>query len=334
MMAHYRTSMRDIYRRLARLGFTRAWLLGAVLPDWWDDALADEPANRRLAEFYLARFLDLQLDELSDPERTLRLASGNLRFKLAAQANRERLMASALVAKRAGRLLYEVLNSSLPRFSCCATPREVRTWIFDHGYAAVDFHSLLHFCWDQGIIVFHFKSQPGAHLDGMAAFHDERPVITLGSPKRPSWLVFHLAHELNHILRQHVVPDSEPLADLDLDSVEVDGDEAEANRQAVEILTGSQDVEQLRRTFKSKVEHSLFLRQNSKVLRTTPGVIALLHARLMDTGPSWRYASAFVGEFDSGEDTDIIIGNALSERIAGKEISEDSSRFLAAVAAA
>jgi hypothetical protein len=51
--------MRDIYQRLAAAGLKRRFLLEAVLPDWWDDALAKVPANRELAEIYLSKSLGL-----------------------------------------------------------------------------------------------------------------------------------------------------------------------------------------------------------------------------------------------------------------------------------
>lgn len=69
--------MRDIYDRLRRLGFTPAFVRGCILPDWWEDKLAEIPANRQYAEAVIARQLGIEMS-------SLRVQDAPLKFRPAA----------------------------------------------------------------------------------------------------------------------------------------------------------------------------------------------------------------------------------------------------------
>ncbi|MCL4552509.1 MAG: hypothetical protein M1305_02990 [Candidatus Marsarchaeota archaeon] len=46
-MTQTHPAMRDIYERLKLIGFTAAFVRSCILPEWWEDKLADVPSNRQ-----------------------------------------------------------------------------------------------------------------------------------------------------------------------------------------------------------------------------------------------------------------------------------------------
>jgi hypothetical protein len=101
--------------------------------------------------------------------------------------------------------------------------------------------SLVEACWTHGIAVFHFAPLPSIakKFAGMAYFDGNRPVIVLASGyDAPPRQAFYLAHEISHVLRGHVKPGGEMLADSDLDTKTEDRQEREADGDALELLTG------------------------------------------------------------------------------------------------
>ena len=72
MPAKAKATMKDIYDRLSKVGITRAYVKKYILPDWWEDSLAEVPANRVQAEMILSRQLGIDLHALHDRKARLR----------------------------------------------------------------------------------------------------------------------------------------------------------------------------------------------------------------------------------------------------------------------
>jgi Zn-dependent peptidase ImmA (M78 family) len=329
-VANYHPSMRDLYERLAKAGIDRAFLRKAVLPPWWEDDLAAIPANRQLAEIYLAQILSLDLEALQSPNRVLDLPAGRVRFKRSQRADPKKIQPTAFVARQAGEMLAESIVR-LPPYAPATSPLEVRQWIFRNGYGQVDLRSLVDYCWAHGIIVFHLGiAIPDAHrLDGMVMFCGDRPVIMLGSGRRiQSWLAFHLAHELGHLLRGHVKPGSEPLADFSLETgIGGDNVEQEANRQAFAILTQDfePDVDLPAGTLSKKL---LFRAEElGNEWRVDPGILILIHAQKHG---AWKEAARSL-QYHFGEDGETakaVIDRALLAHIDYQDLPKTVARFL------
>jgi hypothetical protein len=324
--------MRDIYQRLAAAGLKRRFLLKAVLPDWWNDALAKVPANRELAEIYLSKSLGLRIAALRDPARPLDLPIGEVRFKRSKRAEDRTVATSAFIAWRAGQILAEAID--LPAFERCSSPVDVREWIFGCGHRFVDLQALLDFCWEHGVIVYHLGAQPeGQHrLDGMAMFCGSRPAIMLGSKRSdPAWLAFHLAHELAHVLRNHVSPGSAPLADSDLQAnMDRDVQEAEANRWALWILTGSEEPV-FGEPGLGGVGLSSYARRTALAARIDPGVICLVYAQRNN---AWPQAALALKSLGRDQEAKALIDHALRAHTDPAHLPEAPARFLEAVLAA
>jgi Zn-dependent peptidase ImmA (M78 family) len=328
-------SMRDLYERLEQAGIDRTFVQNAILPPWWRDHLADVPANRQLAELYLAQNLSLDLQDLHARDHELQLPLRSARFKRSEASDLEKSRPTAFLAQQAGEILAEFIDH-IPPYDPPKSPLEIRQWIFWNGYRQVDLPSLLHYCWAHGIIVFHLGTvaRKSHRLDGMVMFSGDRPVIMLGSRRRfSSWLAFHLAHEVAHLLRRHVKPGDDLLVDDSLEtSPGKDPVEVEANRYAFTILT--KDPEPDLGLPASTPPANLYLKAEpvAREWKVDPGVLILIHAQ---KHAAWAEAARSL-QYHFGEDGESakeIIDRELWSRIKDADLPETSRRFLHAVIA-
>lgn len=319
--------MGDLYARLRTTGFDREFVRSVILPEWWEDSLADVPANRALAEDAIARHLGMSLADLSRPSAPLGLPSfSHVKFKRYKNRADETVAPALVVAQRAARIIVGAIPS-LPEFDLRPwNPVAVRQAILRHS-RYVTLTSLTEFCWDQGIVVIHLAKTPRKSnlFDGLAMFCGARPVLVLGSRRdSPAWLAFHLAHELGHVLKQHVTPGSPPLADSDLTSASTDHQEKEADRAACEILTGmpAPRMPDLKLT---APRLALTVTQEAPERGVDPGVLALIYGRSNDRWGVAQGALKYLSLDSGGRDT---ITSALTKRLNPEDLSESSERFL------
>ena len=252
----------------------------ALLPDWWDDSLSSVPANRLMAEVSIARMLGLQLSQLSDPKQSVSFPLlDQFRLKHSKRSKPKEIAPSILVAEQAGSVLSRSVR--VPAFTGPKAVGAVRQEILE-TQSAVSLNALLNFAWSAGIVVFHLKRFPkkAKKFAGLAMFCEGTPVIALASARDGApWIAFHLAHELGHILLGHVTQGSGVLVDMDLDAMDDDVQEREADRFACELLTGfsaPQAQAQSGMTAERLVQAVGF---QSKKLKADPGVVALFYGR-------------------------------------------------------
>ncbi len=319
-------SMSDLYARLAAVGFDRRFVRDAILPEWWEDSMADIPANRAFVENLLARNLGLPLRDLSRPSAELRLPSlSSVKFKRYKNQADSSVAPALLVAQKAARIVAEALPS-LQSFDFQLDAATVRQAILRrHRY--VDLPSLLDFCWSQGIIVLHLAKAPrtSKRFDGLAMFCGDRPVVVLGTRRdSPAWLAFYLAHELAHILRKHVIPGSPPLADSDLQSASTDGQEREADEAACELLTGVPHPK-MRDLKYNALKLAFHVAQTGPNHGVDPGVMALIYGKSNDR---WGVAQTVLKHLALDSGAQSMIAEAMRKRLSPEALSESSERFL------
>jgi hypothetical protein len=320
-------SMGDLYARLSTIGFDREFVRSVILPEWWEDSLAHVPANRALAEDVIARHLGISLADLSHPSAALALPSfSHVKFKRYKNRANKTVAPALVVAQRAARILVDAVPT-LPEFNLCQrNPVTVRQAILRHS-RYVTLASLTEFCWDHGIVVFHLAKTPKKSnlFDGLAMFCGDRPVLVLGSRRdSPAWLAFHLAHELGHVLKQHVTPGSPPLADSDLTSASTDHQEKEADRAACEILTGM-PAPRLPDLKLTAPRLALTVAQEAPERGVDPGVLALIYGRSNDRWGVAQSALKYLSLDSGGRDT---LNLSLTKRLNPEDLSESSERFL------
>jgi hypothetical protein len=232
--------MKNLYSRLQAIGFEKAFVKGHVLPDWWEDDLALDPGNRRLAELAISRTLSISLSALADPEAPLSLgASEDVRFKRWQATEKISFLPAVAVARRVFDLLLSCAENlpslRLRRVGASELRNRILTWS-----DSVTLPELLQQAWDFGVPVVHLGELPkGAkRVDGMAFLVRDRPCIALtSSRKSPAFLIWHLAHELGHIDLGHLDSGNAIAEQIDLNS-DLD-EEKEANLFATSLLYGS-----------------------------------------------------------------------------------------------
>jgi hypothetical protein len=330
-MSPYHSSMTDLYTRLSAAGFDRPFLLQAVFPQWWEDSLASVPANREMAELYIAKNLALRVGDLRNPKVELDLPLREAYFKRPRNSDLDRMRPTAFLAQRMGDIVASF--TKVPAFRCI-TPLAARQWILERS-EVVDLRGLLEFCWSHGIIVFHLARSPRrAHkFDGLAMYcgpNEDVPMIMLGSMrKQPSWLAFHLAHEIAHILLGHVVPRGGLLVDSSLESgTGRDAQEEEADKNALVILTGTVDPSLPIPRKISPRALSQRVTRLSAALRIDPGMLCLIFA---DKYKEWPLASAALKCLGEGESASETINDQFRSRLDRQELSESHRRLLEAV---
>jgi Zn-dependent peptidase ImmA (M78 family) len=327
--------MADLYQRLADAGLDKAFLKRVILPSWWEDKMASVPASRELAELYLAHGLALDLDALSDPAASIQLPTTGIRFKRSRRSGQEHLRPTALLAQRVGSMLAQGLPG-LPRFQPSKHAiAMVRPWLFRRNYKEVNLSTLLDYCWAHGIIVFHLGPEvlpEIAHkIDGMAMFVEGVPVIMLGSNRQDTaWLLFHLAHELAHLLLRHVTMDTPPLVDSDLEtSPDGDSQEGEANSGAFEILTEHEEpIVEIRPTAKIATL-ALSCDNFGEKYRVDPGVIALIWAQRSDNrAESYPIAATALKAMRATKNPRALVNESIRARLELDQLPEASRHLL------
>lgn len=315
-MAH-NTHIADIYRRLRSLGFDSDFVRSVILPDWWEDSMAEIPLNRAWAEASVARFLRLQIPELADPTAPLTLpAILPVRLKSAKRTSDVSLIRPAIqVAQRLADLLVQTTSHLAPFVGVSellTAHQELRT-----SATTVTLKTLIEFCWEHGVIVAHIGRLPKVEgfrkFDGLAMFVNDRPIILLADPSDiPPWQAFHLAHELGHIVLEHVKPGSEVLADGELDQIVTDDVEAAADRFACEILTGQPELsfEPVFGLTASKLAAAVT--SYGEKTDVDPGIVALIYGRTASRWPAAVAALKLLGLRHGAKE---IIGGALAAHL-------------------
>ncbi len=235
-------AMKDIYERLEPIGFNAAFVKSCILPEWWEDKLAEVPSNRQYAESVIARQFGIQAATLRDRNAKLRMReSTTLKLKRRHGASDDELKAAKILGERLAKIADNSL--AIPPKLDGLTASSIRQRILDSGAKWVGFHELLDFCWDAGVPVVNLRRVPAGSKkpDGMAVWTETRPVVVIASGrKHPAWHIFIIAHELGHIVRGHLAS-GELSIDSKIDRDSRDKQEEEANNFAVELLTGDPD---------------------------------------------------------------------------------------------
>lgn len=318
-----------LFRRLKRAGYDDQFLRRAVLPDWWDDSLADNPAAWAQIQLRIAQRLSLPLADILDLSKALaRPDVSGIRLKRAkAGTAREDVAPGMVAARNAVRLVVPYLRD-LPAMPANLTAAGLRKWILERN-PTVDLGGLLDASWTHGIAVVHFAPLPteAKKFAGMAYYEGDRPVIVLASGyDEPARLAFHLAHEVAHVIRGHVKPGGQILCEASFDGANEDREEREADGDALELLTGHPNpvlkpiygltapklkAESLREEKRSGIHAGTLALIYGKTAKRMPVAVKALALMNMNTGARKIIAGA-LGRRLMGDD-----GQAAAEELPG-----------------
>jgi hypothetical protein len=199
------SALQSLYARLEQAGLDRKFIRETLLPDWWDDAIAEHPTGYAEARLRIARALGLSLRQLDseDPLGEM-LDETRLRCKTRRGMELDSIRWTIALAKRAAELATRATPK--PYEPLPETASQIRDAILQkHQWVCLD--NLLAYCWQHGIPVIPLKSKPrrSKRVDGLIVRVGERPVIVLACGYRYSArLLFIVAHELGHWARGHL----------------------------------------------------------------------------------------------------------------------------------
>ena len=232
--------MTQLYSRLGSVGFPRKYLREVVLPSWWDDEIAHNPAGYTEGLLLLSRNLGIDLASMQNEAVPVGLRNlGPCKFKKSAAINDDELVLARIVATK----IVELISSAVQvlKIPLLTSASEIRQRILRTGVSWVDLASLVDYCWSIGLPVIHVSAFPpkAKKMDGLASVRSGRYAVVLcKNTHHSAWLLFILAHELGHIVRGHVGSDG-VLVDEQVDRNSTDAEEKAANAFALELLTGN-----------------------------------------------------------------------------------------------
>lgn len=274
----YEKSLIAVYASLAQAGVNRAYLRKNVLPEWWDDKVAQTAAGFTEAATLIARRLGLDVTALINEQAVRWNKTTPVSFKKADGVTEADVALARQITVQALRIA--VVPQAGSPVSLARSAAEVRDAIFSAGHRTVHLQNLLNYCWSAGIPVLHVDTFPAKSrkMEGLACQLAGRPAIALNkSLKSPAWAVFLLAHELGHLVCGHVGANG-VVVDAQVRQDASDAQEQEANAFAVELLTGSPSMRFTARSGLNASQLAQAARDVGARVNVEPGVVALNYA--------------------------------------------------------
>jgi Zn-dependent peptidase ImmA (M78 family) len=236
--------MTQLYSRLGSVGFPRKYLREIVLPSWWDDEIAHNPAGYTEGLMLLSRNLGLDLASMQNEAVPVGLRNlGPCKFKKSIATSDEELVLARIVATRVVELISTAVP--VPKTPLLTSASDIRQLILRTGAPWVSLAGLVDYCWSVGLPVIHVSAFPPKtkKMDGLAYVRSGRYAIVLCKNSHHSaWLLFIVAHELGHIVLGHVGSNG-VLVDEQVDRNSTDEEEKAANAFALELLTGNPECQ-------------------------------------------------------------------------------------------
>lgn len=236
-MAIANNSMQPLFNKLQNTGFDLKFIR-SLLPDWWDDSIADTPSGYQQAALLLGRLLAIKPDSLWNQASTVVFAlPASKRFKHRIDVESDALDVACALAFSAGRIVQTGLDQPAEKVAI-PDARMLRERLLENAQW-IGFAELLNYCFSIGIPVIYLDRLPlkAKKMDGLAFDCHGRPMIVLTKRQKNGYLLFDLAHEMGHIALNHLQLNG-CIIDQKIDADAGDEDERAANRFALELLTG------------------------------------------------------------------------------------------------
>jgi hypothetical protein len=320
---------KTIYDKIKNdLGISRAFLKKNILPDWWDDEILESGSGRQEFQLYLLGHLGIPI-ECWIGNRKLRFGSDSAAlFKKSVKQDIDKFTIAIQMAKSIARKSIHSISKkqTIPK-SAQAVREKIRMNPLKLSTVLDYFHSL-----EIPIIPIYGLPKNVSLPAGMVFKIEGKYAIAIGSRKKsPTQQAFHLLHELGHIALGHVKEDSATYVDIKIEKDQDDELETEANRFAVEILTGIPNFEtHLYKSWDPEAFADL-CKKEAKKIDVDPAFIALNVAWANPKDKLWPFINRSL-EYLEEKDALEQITQSFFRLFPKEEISDDNFEFLERIA--
>lgn len=228
--------MSNLYSQLSTVGIVKSFAK-KVLPEWWDDEIADSASGLQQAQLYFSRAFNLDIASLQAGQTQPKFHVVERKFKLSGNVSAEDVSVGAHYVTAIAKLALQTI--ARPQSVVPKDPNELRLHIINK-YSCVNLDGILSYCAEVGIPVIHVEKVPGKKMTGLVARIDGRFAIVISKKGHPAYQLFYLAHELGHIANEHLTENGF-IGDESIGSNDKnDADEKEADAYAIRLLNGNE----------------------------------------------------------------------------------------------
>ncbi len=266
----------NIYNALSIYGIDKKFVKKVLLPEWWDDEIANTKAGYLQTISIIAKNLGIDITRWLDSQTLIPKLQYKVKFKTAKNVS---LSSNDLWPQSIAIRVNELLKNTFTRKYDVA-PADINVIRDDiiRNYDRITLANILDYLWTAGIPVLHVSEFPKGlkKMDGMVIKTEDRPVIILSrNRKHEAWLLFIIAHELGHIAKGHINNKEDVIYDSDIEYEEEDYEEKEATEFALELITKNKNPNFISQPNITAFRLNTLSKNISNELKIDPGVIAL-----------------------------------------------------------
>lgn len=236
-----RTAFKSLLKSLRAAGFPKSFVEQCLLPDWWDESCATDPAVMPEVELRVARFLRCSVEDV----RSLRPLGGpsypGAQMRRVRDVDRDRLAPAIHAALQIAAATVRTLRDAIPVQEPPADAQVWRDSITSPG-RPLTLDQLVGDLWRRGIPVIPITHLPSPSFQGLAGHVEGRPVVVIHHRHdQPGRVAFVVAHEAGHIAAGDCSP-GEPVVDQVEEIADKDGVESRADSYATRVLVGADSI--------------------------------------------------------------------------------------------
>lgn len=326
------TSNTDEFRiRLVKSTGLTDSAITAAWPEWWSDAADASPSAQAELRFSLARNLGLDPVTVLGDEAPQFIWDDSAKYKSFKGDDQRDKPAITAFGKSVTRMLVKTVAQTVPLVGLPAS--QLRQSILK-GNQYVGLVELLAMLWAFGTPVLHLRvfPLPAKKMSAMVTrFQDRYAILLAKDATYPAAIAFYLAHEIGHIACGHVVAGSS-LIDMDNEGAAQDQDpeELEADKYALELLTGDPDFkiekQGLGRSARELANQALTMGHERRI---EPGTIALCYGFATGEWPTAQAALQHI--YSQAMPAWEVINRIATQQMNWANLSDENIHFLKAV---
>lgn len=305
--------------------------INAAWPEWWSDAADASPSAQAELRFSLARNLGLDPLTVLNEQTPQFIWDDSAKYKSFKGDDERDKPAITAFGKSVTRMLVKSVEETVPLKGISAA--KLRELILKKNQY-VGLVELLATMWGVGVPVLHLRVFPltAKRMSAMVtSFKDRYAILLAKDSTYPASIAFYLAHEIGHIACGHVDAGS-ALLDMEEEDVpqEKDPEEIEADRYALELLTGDPDFE-IEKQGEGHNARELAARalELGPQRRVEPGTIALCYGHA--TGEWGVVQNAMKHIYTNAVPAWEAVNKIAAGQMAWDDLSDENAHFLKAV---